>query len=76
MKKITAIILALVMLFSVAQAALAWNMPMDAPPVIEDKAYQFTSIRNGEVLLNKPTGRLPAMGWNSWHAFASNINPT
>jgi alpha-galactosidase len=48
-------------------------MPTAAPPVIDDKDYQFTAFKNGEVLLNKPIGRLPALGFNSWHAYGSNI---
>jgi alpha-galactosidase len=31
----------------------------------------FPAFTNGEVLLNKKQGRLPAMGWNSWNAFGS-----
>lgn len=42
-----------------------------APDVITDPAYMFPAFSNGEVLLNKKQGRLPAMGWNSWNAFGS-----
>jgi alpha-galactosidase len=42
-----------------------------APDVITDPKYMFPAFSNGEVLLNKKQGRLPAMGWNSWNAFGS-----
>jgi len=42
-----------------------------APDVITDPKYMFPAFSNGEVLLNKKKGRLPAMGWNSWNAFGS-----
>jgi alpha-galactosidase len=42
-----------------------------APDVITDPEYMFPAFSNGKVLLNKRTGRLPAMGWNSWNAFGS-----
>jgi alpha-galactosidase len=51
-------------------------MPKDAPPVIDNQKYQFTAFKNGEVLLNKSQGHLPALGFNSWHAFGSNISET
>jgi alpha-galactosidase len=34
----------------------------------------FPAFSNGEVLLDKKQGRLPAMGWNSWNAFGSKNN--
>lgn len=43
-----------------------------APDEIKDPNYMFPAFANGEVLLNKRQGRLPAMGWNSWNAFGSN----
>lgn len=45
-----------------------------APSEIKEPAYQFSAFTNGEVLLNKKRGRLPAMGWNSWNAFGSKNN--
>ena len=42
-----------------------------APDEIKDPGYMFPAFTNGEVLLNKKQGRLPAMGWNSWNAFGS-----
>lgn len=42
-----------------------------APDEIRDPKYMFPAFSNGEVLLNKKQGRLPAMGWNSWNAFGS-----
>lgn len=45
-----------------------------APDVITDPEYTFPAFSNGKVLLNKKTGRLPAMGWNSWNAFGSKNN--
>lgn len=45
-----------------------------APDVITDPNYMFPAFTNGEVLLNKKQGRLPAMGWNSWNAFGSKNN--
>lgn len=45
-----------------------------APDVLTDPKYMFPAFSNGEVLLNKKQGRLPAMGWNSWNAFGSKNN--
>lgn len=42
-----------------------------APDEITDPDYMFPAFSNGEVLLNKKNGHLPAMGWNSWNAFGS-----
>lgn len=42
-----------------------------APDQITDKAYQFPAFADGKVLPGKKSGRLPAMGWNSWNAFGS-----
>lgn len=42
-----------------------------APSEIKDPDYMFQAFSNGEVLLDKKRGRLPAMGWNSWNAFGS-----
>jgi alpha-galactosidase len=42
-----------------------------APDEITDTNYMFPAFSNGEMLLNKKQGRLPAMGWNSWNAFGS-----
>ena len=43
----------------------------ETPAVITDPAYMFPAFSNGDVLLNKKQGRLPAMGWNSWNPFGS-----
>ncbi|MVX64572.1 alpha-galactosidase [Clostridium chromiireducens] len=45
-----------------------------APDKITDPNYMFPAFSNGEVLLDKKQGRLPAMGWNSWNAFGSKNN--
>lgn len=45
-----------------------------APDEIKNTDYMFPAFSNGEVLLNKKQGRLPAMGWNSWNAFGSKNN--
>ncbi|MBP1584436.1 MAG: alpha-galactosidase [Lachnospiraceae bacterium] len=44
---------------------------MDRPSQITDKKYRFDSFTNGEAFPGKRSGRLPAMGWNSWNAFGS-----
>lgn len=44
---------------------------MKKPGALRGKEYSFDAFGNGEVLLNKRQGRLPAMGWNSWNAFGS-----
>ncbi|MCQ2422368.1 MAG: alpha-galactosidase [Lachnospiraceae bacterium] len=33
--------------------------------------YRFDAFKNGEPVLSKKKGHLPAMGWNSWNAFGS-----
>lgn len=43
----------------------------ETPSVITDPVYMFPAFSNGETLLNKKQGRLPAMGWNSWNPFGS-----
>lgn len=43
----------------------------ETPAIISDPAYMFPAFSNGDVLLNKKQGRLPAMGWNSWNPFGS-----
>lgn len=42
-----------------------------APDAIVDREYTYPAFANGNVLPGKKTGRLPAMGWNSWNAFGS-----
>lgn len=42
-----------------------------APDLIADKAYTFPAFADGKVFDGKKSGRLPAMGWNSWNAFGS-----
>ena len=46
-------------------------MGIDFPSKIENSKMRFDAFGNGEVLPGKKTGRLPAMGWNSWNAFGS-----
>ncbi len=41
------------------------------PEKITDKFYRFDSFSDGKALPGKKTGRLPALGWNSWNAFGS-----
>ena len=52
-------------------SAMALTTSREHPPVISDSAYMFPAFSNGDVLLNKKQGRLPAMGWNSWNPFGS-----
>ena len=47
---------------------------LEGPVKIEDKRYRFDSFNDGNVTEGKETGRLPAMGWNSWNAFGSGNN--
>lgn len=42
-----------------------------APQVIDDVSYTHRFFQNGQCFPEKRTGRLPAMGWNSWNAFGS-----
>ena len=89
MKKLLAILLASIMLAGICTfvEALAWNsgtgtttmptlmpgmvQPTWMPQTYEDFMYPFNDNR----LLGKPEqNKLPAMGWNSWNCFASNIN--
>lgn len=51
--------------------ALAWDTSRTEPMPITDQSYMWPAFSNGEVLLNKKQGRLPALGWNSWNAFGS-----
>lgn len=60
--------------FNVTDSNKARTTSRTAPDVITDPEYMFPAFSNGKVLLNKKTGRLPAMGWNSWNAFGSNNN--
>ena len=41
------------------------------PESILNKDYAFSAFNNGKVFDKKVTGKLPAMGWNSWNAFGS-----
>ena len=41
------------------------------PGELGDPKWRFDAFENGEVLLGKKKGHLPAMGWNSWNAFGS-----
>ena len=46
-------------------------MAIDFPSKIYDPQMRFDAFTNGKVLNGKRSGRLPAMGWNSWNAFGS-----
>ena len=46
-------------------------MSLTFPSKITNPEMRFDSFSNGKVLPGKKTGRLPAMGWNSWNAFCS-----
>ena len=46
-------------------------MSLTFPSKITNPEMRFDSFSNGKVLSGKKTGRLPAMGWNSWNAFGS-----
>ncbi|MBP5282291.1 MAG: alpha-galactosidase [Lachnospiraceae bacterium] len=41
------------------------------PGPLLGKKWRYDAFTNGEVLLGKKKGHLPAMGWNSWNAFGS-----
>ena len=47
------------------------SVSTERPAVISDKKYRFDGFENGRAFEGKKTGRLPAMGWNSWNAFGS-----
>lgn len=59
---------------AVSKPASAKTTSRTAPDKITDADYMFPAFSNGEVLLDKKQGRLPAMGWNSWNAFGSKNN--
>jgi alpha-galactosidase len=61
-------------LSSVCTPVSARTTSRTAPDEITDADYMFPAFSNGEVLLDKKQGRLPAMGWNSWNAFGSKNN--
>lgn len=61
---------------SLSTSASARVTSRTAPDEITDPDYRFPAFSNGQVLLNKKQGRLPAMGWNSWNAFGSKNNET
>ncbi len=42
-----------------------------APDPLASKEYAFPAFASGKPFPEKKTGRLPAMGWNSWNAFGS-----
>ena len=46
-------------------------MSLTSPSKITNSEMRFDAFTNGKVLDGKKTGRLPAMGWNSWNAFGS-----
>ncbi len=46
-------------------------MSKDRPSKITDIEFRYDSFKNGKILPGKKSGRLPAMGWNSWNAFGS-----
>ena len=41
------------------------------PGELKDPSRRFDAFTNGELLLGKKKGHLPAMGWNSWNAFGT-----
>ncbi|MCQ2505685.1 MAG: glycoside hydrolase family 27 protein [Lachnospiraceae bacterium] len=47
------------------------NTSRISPEKIESKEYAYPSFNDGKPFSEKKTGRLPAMGWNSWNAFGS-----
>ena len=59
-----------------ALPAMAWTSSRETPQKLEDEEFMFPSFTDGEVVLDKVQGRLPAMGWNSWNAFGSANNET
>ena len=60
--------------YRLAMAVLVNHItPVPNPRQIEPDG-RYDSFANNEVLLNKKTGRLPIMGWNSWNAFGTNNN--
>ena len=46
-------------------------MSLQAPSKITDNKKRFDNFADGKVFTGKKSGRLPAMGWNSWNAFGS-----
>ena len=46
-------------------------MSLNSPSKITNQEMRFDSFSNGNILPGKKSGRLPAMGWNSWNAFGS-----
>lgn len=43
----------------------------DSVEPIVSEAYEYRAFSSGIAFSEKKTGRLPAMGWNSWNAFGS-----
>ena len=41
------------------------------PGELRGKEFQYDAFENGQTVLQKKKGHLPAMGWNSWNAFGS-----
>ena len=46
-------------------------MSLNSPSKITEKEKRFDSFSDGKIFFGKKSGRLPAMGWNSWNAFGS-----
>ena len=46
-------------------------MSLQAPSKITDNKKRFDNFADGKVFTGKKSGRLPAIGWNSWNAFGS-----
>ena len=46
-------------------------MSLQAPSKITDNKNRFDNFTDGKIFTGKKSGRLPAMGWNSWNAFGS-----
>ena len=61
--------------YRVAIAALINHLAkLPEPYEIKDDEYRFDAFGNGRYLHGKKSGKLPAMGWNSWNAFGTGNN--
>lgn len=74
--KIISAVITVIFTAMVCTEAMAMTTSREEPMQINDKEYRHSSFTNGEVLLDKKNGRLPAMGWNSWNAFGSGNTET
>ena len=46
-------------------------MALNSPSKITEKEKRFDCFSDWKIFSGKKSGRLPAMGWNSWNAFGS-----